>query len=102
VSPNIVFDGTKLAIVEPGVTPQPSDFVELKGETGNASAPGTPLFRLRDEVDTAENGLQISSNDEIQFIGSAGIEVKRSDKIYTIKLIEIDGGTFLEPTPTPE
>jgi hypothetical protein len=94
VSPDIYFDGTSIAIVEPGVTPAPEDYVDLKGETGDAAEPGTALFRIRDEDDEEDSGLLVTVGSEIQFKGSSGIEVKRVNGIYTVELTETDGGEF--------
>ena len=85
--------------MEPGVSPEPEDFIDLKGDTGDAAETGTSLFRIRDEVDTENNGLLITVGDEIQLVGSSGIEVTRDQKVYTVNLIEIDGGEFPEPEP---
>lgn len=96
ISPDIVWDGTNLAVVEPGATPQSSDYVNLKGETGDIADVGSPLFKIRDEEDTISNGLQVGVQDEIQFKGNGGVEVLRINEIFSINLIAIDGGEFDE------
>lgn len=84
----------------PGVPPEPADFVDLKGEAGDASVPGTTLFRIRDEVNDIGEGYLTTVADEIRFIGDEGIEVIRDGKDFFFRLIEVDGGDF--PVSEPE
>lgn len=86
------WDGTQLGIKT--ADDQDFTYVDLKGETGDAGQAGTPLFKIRDEDDNVGQGFQVGVEDEIQFLGSSGIEVKRNDGTYTVELIEVDGGEF--------
>lgn len=86
------WDGTQLGIK----TADDLDFtyVDLKGETGDPAVAGTPLFKIRDQVDAINQGLQITVADEIQFVGGSGVDFIRNDKIYTVSITDIDGGGF--------
>jgi hypothetical protein len=83
--------------MEPGVAPAPEDYVNIKGDTGDAAEEGTSLFRIRDENDQAAAGFLVTVGSEIQLQGSTGVQVTRSNGLYTVTLTEIDGGEFPEP-----
>jgi len=65
-----------------------------KGDPGDASIPGTSLFKIRDDVDDIGDGLQIAVADEIQFTGDKGITVDRTNKIFTVSISKLDAGDF--------
>ena len=75
-------------------------YVDLKGETGDLSISGVPVFKIRDEVDNEEEGFTVTTSEEIRFIGDEGIEVIRDGKDFFFRLIEVDGGDF--PVSEPE
>lgn len=65
-----------------------------KGDPGDASVSGTALFKIRDQVNEPDQGLQIEVSDEIQFKGDSGVNVVRDNKVYTVSISDIDGGGF--------
>jgi len=67
-----------------------------KGDPGDASVSGTPLFKIRDDQDEEGQGLQIQVADEIQFKGASGINFFRNNAIYTVSISDIDGGDFID------
>lgn len=94
ISPDIYFQGTSIAIMEPGISPTTADFVDLKGATGDASTPGTPLFKIRDDVDDVGDGFEVTVADELKFTGGTDIFIERINGVFAFNITEVDGGDF--------
>lgn len=88
------WDGTQLGVKT--TNDSEYDYVDLKGETGDATAADTPLFKIRDDEDAVDNGYQVKVADEMQIKGTNGILVTREEEIFTISQNIIDGGDFIE------